>query len=121
MNLFSKPTVLVSRPILLIVLFFVCAILAAINLYVQGAPIFPFDDAYITLHNARVLLTGIEPNYEGVSPLTGSTSPLHLVLLAVFGLLIPLEWADYVLCSVAFFLYLSFIGLLAQKKAYRYR
>ena len=45
---------------------------------------FPLDDAYITLHNARVLLTGSDP-YYGTSPLTGATSGVHLALVAGVG------------------------------------
>lgn len=52
-----------------------CVVVAA-----TGA-VFPLDDAYITLHNARALLIGHDENY-GVSPLMGATSPIHLALTA---------------------------------------
>ena len=39
------------------------------------------DDAYITLHSARVVVSGVDPRYH-VSALTGSTSPLHVAMTA---------------------------------------
>src|SRR4051812_43133259 len=65
------------------------AALAGFNLYLIAAlrPFFlPIDDAYITLHNARVLWIGADPNY-GVGALVGATSP---VPLAAVALLYPL-------------------------------
>ncbi|MBA4013904.1 MAG: hypothetical protein C0481_18745 [Phenylobacterium sp.] len=50
--------------------------------------VFPLDDAYITLHNARALLSGQDENY-GVSPLIGATSPIHLALTAAALLATP--------------------------------
>ena len=41
------------------------------------------DDAYITLHSARVVVTGVDPRYQAPA-LTGSTSPLHVALTAGF-------------------------------------
>lgn len=56
---------------------------------------FPLDDAYITLHNARVLLAGgIDPTYAGATALTGTTSAVHVALLAMLGLIVPLELAS---------------------------
>jgi hypothetical protein len=43
---------------------------------------FPLDDAYIILHNATVLLTGVDHNYIGTPALVGTTSPVHLALTA---------------------------------------
>ncbi len=50
--------------------------------------VFPLDDAYITLHNARALLSGQDENYD-VSPLIGATSPIHLALTALAMQAIP--------------------------------
>lgn len=50
-------------------------------------PVFPVDDAYIVLHNARALLAGHDPNYVGSSPLTGATSLVHLALVSLLMLL----------------------------------
>jgi hypothetical protein len=57
-----------------------------------GTPVFPVDDAYITLHNARVLLGTPDANF-GVPALVGATSTLHVVLVALLGLVLPLPWA----------------------------
>ena len=45
-------------------------------------PVFPVDDAYIVIHNAQTLLSGSDPNYAGSSPLTGTTSLVHLALVS---------------------------------------
>jgi len=65
---------------------------------------FPLDDAYITLHNARVLLEGSDPNF-GVSALVGATSPVHLALVAGLGLFLDLPLASYLLNLAAAILY----------------
>lgn len=62
-----------------------------------GGPAFAFDDAYIVLHNAEVLLSGgRDPNFAGTPALVGSTSPVHLALVAGLGLVLPLPWALHV-------------------------
>ncbi len=66
--------------------------------------VFPLDDAYITLHNARVLLTGIDQNYD-VSSLIGATSPAHLALIAALGLAIPLPAASLIVNLAAAVVY----------------
>ena len=48
-----------------------------------GPPVFPVDDAYITLHNAQVLHWGHDPNYPGTPALAGATSAVHLALVAL--------------------------------------
>lgn len=57
-----------------------------------GVPVFPFDDAYITLHNASVLLGNMDESY-GVPALMGATSTVHAALVALLGLILPLPWA----------------------------
>jgi hypothetical protein len=52
-------------------------------------PIFPIDDAYIVIHNARTLLSGSDPNYAGTPALAGTTSIVHLAL--VTGLMLFLK------------------------------
>ena len=55
-------------------------------------PVFPVDDAYIVIHNAQVLISGSDPNYLGASPLTGTTSAVHLALVTtLMRVLSPLE------------------------------
>src|SRR5690242_18042988 len=44
--------------------------------------VFALDDAYITLHSARVLLTGKDPVY-GVPALVGITCPPYVALVAL--------------------------------------
>ncbi len=59
------------------------AVLAIAHRVGLGAPVFPVDDAYITLHNAQVLLSGHDPSFPGASALTGATSSVHLALVAL--------------------------------------
>ncbi|MCB9586448.1 MAG: hypothetical protein H6718_13685 [Polyangiaceae bacterium] len=56
---------------------------AVYHLTRPGEPLFPFDDSYITLHNAQVLLRGQDASYPGVSALYGTTSLPHVVLVAL--------------------------------------
>jgi hypothetical protein len=76
-------------------------------------PVYPIDDAYITLHNAEVLLTGIDKNYQNVSPLSGATSLLHLLLIAlvmpVFG-----DWASWIIAWFSIILFALAILKLAM-------
>jgi len=51
--------------------------------YVCLPQAFSFDDAFIALHSARVLLAGVDPVY-GTPALVGATSPPYVALLAVF-------------------------------------
>jgi hypothetical protein len=53
----------------------------AVHFASTARPFFPVDDAYITLHNAKVLKAGEDDNFSGVAPVTGTTSPLHLLLV----------------------------------------
>jgi hypothetical protein len=48
-------------------------------------PSFLYDDAYITLHSAQALLSGVDARYPGTPPLAGVTSPFHVVLTAVLA------------------------------------
>ncbi|PVE24465.1 hypothetical protein DC522_10255 [Microvirga sp. KLBC 81] len=66
--------------------------------------VFPLDDAYITLHNARVLLEGVDRGF-GVPALVGATSPVHLALVAGLGLILDLPLASYLLNLAATILY----------------
>jgi len=67
-----------------------------------GHVVFPTDDAFITLHNARVLWLGSDPVYKGVPALVGATSGVHLALLMAFELLIPSDTtASFLLSTMA--------------------
>jgi hypothetical protein len=59
----------------------------------SGPPVFPVDDAYITLHNARVLAGATDVNYAGVSAFVGATSVVHLLLVAALATVMPAAWA----------------------------
>lgn len=74
-----------------------------------GGILFPLDDAYITLANARDLLTGQTGGF-GVSPLVGATSLAHLAAVAGLGRVLPLEAAALVLNGAAAIAYA--LGLL---------
>jgi hypothetical protein len=69
------------------------------------AAFLPVDDAYITMHNARALLEGADPNFAGVAPLTGATSLLHLLLLAAAMRFLPAMTAACVVLWLGVFLY----------------
>lgn len=73
---------------------------------------FLMDDAYITLHNAQVLLTGDDPTYA-VSPLTGATSAAHLALVAGLGLAMSLPLASAIVSCAAAVAYLAGLRALA--------
>jgi hypothetical protein len=79
---------------------------------------FLLDDAYITLHNARVLLTGTDPAYQA-SPLTGATSAVHLALVAGLGLVVSLPLASAIISCAAAVLYLAGLKVLAESTGCR--
>lgn len=60
-----------------------------------GGPALGLDDAYITQHNARALLDGVDPNFAEATPLHGSTSAIHVAILALLGLVAPLAYAQF--------------------------
>lgn len=66
-----------------------------------GEPTFPVDDAYITQHNASVLFLPADPLFPEASPLDGATSPVHLLLVGLFGLAMPLGWAQFAAAGLA--------------------
>jgi hypothetical protein len=79
-------------------------------------PSLPLDDAYITLHNARALLAGgADPVYAGSTALTGATSAVHLVLIAILGLVLPLELASKLVTLIAILLYAAGLVVLLRR------
>jgi hypothetical protein len=56
-------------------------------------PIFPLDDGYIILHNAKLIHLGFDPNYFGSSPLDGTTSAIYLTFIALLLFWISPLWA----------------------------
>lgn len=67
---------------------------------------FPLDDAYITIANAELLLTGAVDSYGQTRP-TGATSLLHLLLLTAFGAVLDWPIASLALSMLAAVLYAS--------------
>src|SRR5689334_12266347 len=55
----------------------------------MGTPVFPVDDAYITLHNAQALHQGYDLNFPGTPALVGSTSVLHTALVSALLYVLP--------------------------------
>ncbi|MET0793992.1 MAG: hypothetical protein ABW061_20900 [Polyangiaceae bacterium] len=71
-------------------------LLAALYTWQQSEPIFPVDDAYIVSHNAEQLLSRApDARFVGTPPVAGSTSAVHLVLVAAFALVLPVLWAQW--------------------------
>jgi hypothetical protein len=71
-------------------------------------PGYGLDDAYITMHNARVLTEygGHDPVY-GSPALIGATSSLHLATMAALGLVLPLLTASQLLTAAGVIAYAS--------------
>ncbi|MEK6347402.1 MAG: hypothetical protein V4764_07975 [Burkholderia sp.] len=95
--------------------FQLAAACAAVLLAILVAPhplFFPLDDAYITIHNADVLLSGVDPNY-GVPPLTGATSQIHLLLVAFAKLLLPSPAAIFAVGLAGIALYVAALARIA--------
>lgn len=76
-------------------------------------PVFVYDDSYITLSNALALIGHSNP-YASVA-LAGSTSLLHVVMVAALAMAIPPEAALGASCFISGVLYVS--GLLALGRA----
>ncbi len=67
-----------------------------------------FDDSYITLKFASNFFKYNGITYDGISYLTGATSPLHIILVALVGLFFKLETAS-LLVGIIFFVFSSLI------------
>lgn len=81
-----------------------------------GQPfVFPVDDAYITLNNARALLSGADPNF-GVSPLVGATSPTHLAMVALACLVLPPVAASFTVATLGVMAYAWGVATLAVRQ-----
>jgi hypothetical protein len=66
--------------------------------------VFPLDDAYITMHNARSLLEGGDPVFGG-SPLLGATSGVHVLSMAILALVVQLPTAALLISATCACLY----------------
>ncbi len=90
----------------------------ALRLALRFTPVFPLDDAYITLHNAQILRSGHDPNYLGIPALIGATSGVHLVLVAcALPFFLRSEWALDAVAWVGVLVYAT--GLLRLAFAFR--
>jgi hypothetical protein len=88
-------------------------LIAMLALLVRPSPFaFPLDDAYITLHNASVLLFGPDRNY-GVSPLIGATSQIHLLLVAATMMFTDPLNASYLVSVAAAMLFATGLARIA--------
>jgi hypothetical protein len=76
---------------LIVALAVVATFLLYSGLYPQ--PFFPFDDAYLTLHNAQILRFGSDPNYVGTPALVGATSVVHTLIVAALMAFFSPTWA----------------------------
>lgn len=83
----------------------------------RGHIVFPLDDAYITLHNARVVLTGRDPSFPGVPALVGATSPVHLALVAALMLVVPPAVASFLAGTAACVAYALGLARMAFDRA----
>ena len=84
---------------------FLVLLAALLHRILLGSPVFPVDDAYITLHNAQVLHWGHDPNFAGTPALAGATSAVHLALVALlmFALSPPVAlWAALWMATLAY-------------------
>lgn len=79
-----------------------------------------FDDSYITLKFAANFFKYNGITYDGNSYLTGATSPLHIVLVALAGLLFKLETAS-LFVSIVFFILSSLLVYLWTLQIYNDR
>jgi hypothetical protein len=78
--------------------------------------LFPLDDAYITLSNARVFLSGQpDPAYH-TSYLTGATSPAHLLLVACASLVMNPLWGSLLIGLLGGALYLLALSRIADRE-----
>jgi hypothetical protein len=78
-----------------IVAVFVLAACVAHAIWMR-TPVFPVDDAYITIHNAQVLDGMPERNFPGTPALTGSTSAIHTALVAALMSVATPLWAGMI-------------------------
>ena len=79
-----------------------------------------FDDSYITLQFASNFFNYGGITYDGSSYLTGATSPLHIVLIALLGLFLKMETASLAV-GIIFFVFSSLLAYLWTLNIYNDR
>jgi hypothetical protein len=93
-----------------LILSVIVAILAMLHVRAFGVAWYPLDDAYIVAHNVQVLHAGRDINFPGVPAAAGSTSLIHLALVALVSKVVPVLGALYLvewLCILAYVLGLA--------------
>lgn len=75
---------------------FVFLVLSVFTVLLNSPITFALDDSYITVANADLLLHGGSDAFGNSAP-TGATSPLHLFLLTLFGTVMELRLANFLL------------------------
>jgi len=104
-------------------LFFIALLSCAASLfYLRHNPdhLLVFDDSYITLKFAANFFKYKAITYDGTLHLTGATSPLHVILVALVGLFFKLETASLVV-GIVFFVFSSLLVYLWTLKIYNDR
>lgn len=111
--LFSAPATAKQQKIAYGILLIMWAILAVCYIHYLQPLGFPLDDAYIALHNAQVLHVGYDINYPGTPALDGSTSAIHLALVAFLMFWLAPPYADVIILWLAIFVYAAGVLRLA--------
>ena len=91
-------------------------VLTAVAAYLFWPGLYPLDDAYITLSNARVFLSGQPDPVYDTSYLTGATSSVHLLLVAMTSLVMKPIWGPLVIGLTGGFLYLLALSRIADRE-----
>lgn len=70
-------------------------------------PIFTLDDAYIVQHAVNNIINFSNENvFLGAEKNSGLTSPLHVGVVAIFSLILGVNWAQFIVSSACFSLFL---------------
>jgi len=104
-GLFQRPASPRSRRVAYLVWPLACIALAIGYVAWLGPPVFAFDDAYITIHNAQSILAGADRNFPTSVPIASATSAVHLVLITGLMLVLSPIYACYVAGWIAVVLY----------------
>lgn len=76
-------------------------------------PVFPVDDAYISLHSAEVLYHGVDERYPGTPALAGATSPIHVTITAALLPFLQPVWAHWLTSWLGILAYVLALARLA--------
>lgn len=94
-------------------------VICAVHAVWIHSPVFPVDDAYITIHNAQVLAGTPERNFVNTPALAGSTSIVHTLFISLFMHILTPLWAALVAQYVSVLLYALALVRLASIFALR--